>query len=277
MNRLDIAVALGDYSKILGIVLYDGPSLLDGVTRVICVANRLNGSKNAKSPQPQTWIFPAEQVPRSATKTGTDAAVCGTCPRRPTNAARLVHQWDLSGRVGPRPPACYVRIDNAPRVVHDAWRRGQYVTARARHLGRLGAGRSWRWGAWGDPAAIPAAIIDAVSSGVTGTLTGYTHAWREGFALQRWLMASADSLADVALAESLGYRAFFAAPPGTPRPPRTGTCPAAMESGKLSDCERCGACDGTRRGLRGHRMIWNHDAGNAAATKRILRLPVLQS
>src|SRR5262245_25281056 len=71
-------------SKPLGLVLYRGPSLLNG-RPIVCIATGLaRQSKNRTTgPVVQTYILPDRENPLAALASGGDAAVCGDCPHRP--------------------------------------------------------------------------------------------------------------------------------------------------------------------------------------------------
>ena len=109
------------------------------------------------------------------------------------------------------------------------------------------AGLNIRLGAYGDPAAVPFHVWQTLLEHANPA-TGYTHQWRvcdSRFA--RYCMASADSVAEAAEAQALGYRTF-----------RVGSkaesivqgaealCPASAEAGKRTTCAACNLCGGDR-------------------------------
>lgn len=59
--------------------------------------------------------------------------------------------------------------------------------------------------AYGDPAALPEAVVEACLAKASGH-TGYTHQWRRAPWLAAWLMASADTPAERIMAHMLGFR-----------------------------------------------------------------------
>ena len=114
----------------------------------------------------QTWIMPQAESPHLAIKSGNDAAVCGDCVHRPavyreTGAAR-----------------CYVRTYQAPRAVWTAWSRGRYPTATPDDARRIFGGAWFRFGAWGDPYAVPLLVWSPIAA-VVAARTGYTAQWRQ--------------------------------------------------------------------------------------------------
>jgi len=211
-------------------VVWRGASRLTGEP-IVAVLSGLDrrGSKNPKTgDMVQLWILTADLAPHEATKTGADAAICGSCPRRPS----VAKQNGLT--------ACYVarRAFQAPRSV---W---QSTVDRGANLPRALArlqGRPLRFGAYGDPAALPAELVAKLAR-AAGSWTGYTHSWRDRPDLAAWLMASCDSPADATEATAAGWRYFRAdeAPDGAPARGEV-SCPAV--SGRAT-CATCGLCRG---------------------------------
>lgn len=77
------------------IVIYRGPSMLDGADIVVLAST---GSSNVKTgSMVQTWIMRADLHPSEASARKVDSSVCGECPRR----------HSLGGD-------CYVQIVHAP-------------------------------------------------------------------------------------------------------------------------------------------------------------------
>lgn len=238
-------------SAALGLVCYDGPSLLTGERIVAILTRRSNNAKTGDVPQ--LWILRADRDPIAAVNDGSDVAVCGSCP--------------LRGRIGNR--GCYVVMHHAPLSVWRAWQRGRYALAwrtmpspsgwpgaigstrsdapESTVLRRATAGRTVRLGAYGDPAAVPRHVLDAIVSDAAAW-TGYTHAWRDGFALGDLVLASAESPADVADAEASGYRAFMLTRAAEPRRSGFMLCPASPEGGSRLTCDECRSCSGRGKG-----------------------------
>ena len=159
--ELQRALQRGDFC---GVVLYDGPSQIDGAP-IIAIACRITeASNNGKTgAMVQTFIMHRDIPPHIALKTGNDSSVCGDCPLRP------IHKGDVR---------CYVRVYQAPLSVWDAYHRGRYavpgVDFDAKLLAELFAGLSFRIGSYGDPAAMPAKIWKTATRRVKNR-TGYTH------------------------------------------------------------------------------------------------------
>jgi len=240
-----------------GLVLYDGPSMLDGAPIVGILTY---DSANPKTgPMAQLWILRSDMSPRMAINTGADSAICGGCPHK----GRIV-DGVLIDRT------CYVRIDNAPRSVHEAWARGRYDMAfDAADIVTAGTDRQIRLGAYGDPAALPAAVILALTSRAAGW-TGYTHQWRSkriASHLRPFVQASCDSLQDLERARAAGWSTFTVLPVGAPSPAGATVC--ANERTGVT-CAECMACDG-RSGQ--HITIAVHGSGAGTFTRKLL--PVL--
>ena len=218
-----------------GVVLYDGPSRIDGAP-IIAIACRITeASGNAKTgAMVQTFIMRKDIAPHIALKTGDDASVCGDCPLRPIDKGAT---------------RCYVRVYQAPLSVWNAYHRGRYAVPGldfdAALLPELFAGLSFRIGSYGDPAAIPASVWRTATRRVKNR-TGYTHQWRSriGAGLKNLCMASTDNEADVASATAKGWRTFRVRKHDAPTLANEAICPASAEGGKRTQCDSCGLCQG---------------------------------
>jgi hypothetical protein len=104
-----------------------------------------------------------------------------------------------------------------------------------------------RLGSYGDPAAVPRHVWDDVCGSASGW-TGYTHQWRDGFALADLCMASTESSEGTDHAASLGWRAFQITPRDTEGAPEGAiVCPHHATGGRIT-CNVCRRCDGSARG-----------------------------
>ena len=215
-------------------VVWRGRSLFDGAPLVAVVTGLRGDSANAKTGAglAQLWILLEDLSPLSAISTGADKSICGGCK----------HRGDGTGRKR----SCYVSVKNAPRAVWSAYRRGSYQTMKpsdvAVHLASMGMGI--RIGAYGDAAAIPVAVIAALTSATRHT--GYTHAWRERADLAPFLMASCDTPAEQAQASAEGWRTFRVRTNAQALSAREISCPASDEAGKRTSCSAWGLCDGAK-------------------------------
>ena len=212
-----------------GFIIYQGPSELDGAP-IVAIALTGKSTNKKTGAMVQTYIMRADVAPLDALASGDDASVCGDCKHRPI----------LGG-------ACYVNVAHGPRSVYAAYARGRYPVAG--DVAALGAGRAVRLGTYGDPAAVPVAVWQALTSGAA-LRTGYTHQWRHGDALQGLCMASADSADERQDATARGWRTFRVMLAGESLARGEFACPASEEAGRKTTCEKCGACSGASRGTR---------------------------
>jgi hypothetical protein len=246
-------------TKPKGLVLWSGPSNLDG-SPVVVIATGFRGTSNPKTGQMlQTWILPADVSPVRAIYSGADASTCGNCPMR--------------GDCG-RGRSCYVAVHRAPQAIWKAYRRGRYLTYTPREHNRFLRGRFIRLGAYGDPCAAPYSLWARLCR-LSKRWTGYTHQWRQPRLWRfRWLtMASVESAEDHLTARARGWRTFRTTLPGVLPLPTEQACPAAKENGARVQCIDCCACQGTRfdqKTTMRSRMIWAHGGPAAIANYRRL-------
>ncbi|MFY7951243.1 MAG: hypothetical protein ACOVT5_01935 [Armatimonadaceae bacterium] len=240
-----------------GVILYEGPSLLDGAP-VVAIATGLKGkSRNEKTgDMVQTWILRADVAPHEAIHTGEDASVCGDCPHR----GRIEDGRNV-GR------SCYVTTFQAPLSVWKAYRRGLYPAVSREDVATLFAGRMVRLGSYGDPAAIPVDVWQNAVARASGW-TGYTHQWRTApRALAALCMASVETDGQARAARLQGWRTFRVRAEGQPLAPKLEfICPASAEAGMKTDCASCRACMGTESKAKASPVIIAHGAGRRAAS-----------
>ena len=217
-----------------GVVLFDGPSALDGQP-IAVIANRITtASINAKTgDMVQTFIIRSDVDPMTALRSGDDASVCGDCMHRPNNGG-----------------SCYVNVGRSVMAVYGALTRGRYakpgVDFDQKIMPDLFAGLAFRAGTYGDPTAAPFQVWRAATL-KTIAINGYTHQWRDDrFALfKTFCMASADSEADHTTAHAAGWRTFRVKMAASPILTGEVACPASEEAGYKTDCASCRACGGT--------------------------------
>jgi hypothetical protein len=214
-------------------VFYRGPSLIDGAP-IVGVA--IYSDRNGKTGRVlQTYIIRADVNPLEASKTGADVSICGTCPLRGTPTADPARKQAVGRR-------CYVNLGQGPLSVYRALERGRYADV---DPAAIGAGRMVRIGTYGDPAAIPGEVWDAMLSQAT-TWTAYTHQkpWRPDIAMQ-----SADDYHEAVLHWKAGRRTFrVIAELGHLDQNNEALCPASKEAGRRVQCAACKLCKGSARG-----------------------------
>lgn len=221
-------------------IIYRGPSMLDGQPIVVVATQSKNEKTGAML---QTWIMRDDVEPHLAVKTGEDASVCGDCMHRPANGG-----------------SCYVLTFQAPLSVYRTVQRGRYVTAAtAAEIALVGAGETVRLGSYGDPAAVPVWVWDALVSQAKAW-TGYTHQWLTASDdFKRLCMASADSESEAAMARAFGWRTFRVRTADEPLMGKQEiVCPASDEAGNKTDCISCKACMGTASKAKASPVIIAH-------------------
>lgn len=245
-------------AKANGVVLYEGPSKLDGAPIVVIATQILKASKNEKTgAMVQTYIIRSDVSPLDAVAQGKDASICGACPHMAERAG-----YRENGKVFYEGRSCYVNLGQGARGVYECYKRGGYPKASAFEAAALFAGKVVRLGTYGDPAAAPFALWKTALLNAKAW-TGYTHQWRSIPA--RWaelVMASADSVADMEAAHAVGYRTFrVTAAPFENVKGRETTCPASDEKGNVTSCITCKACMGTAGKARASITIAAHGSG----------------
>ena len=216
-------------NKTQGFVIYRGPSLINGKP-ITVVVTALKRSKNEKTGDMVQVYILANIKPTTAVYSGDDEAVCGDC----------IHRY--VGGTG----SCYVNPAHGPLGIFKGLENNSYQYVTPEQAGDEVAGRIIRLGAYGDPAAVPIEVWDALLAKAEGW-TGYTHQWRRGFAQphKRYCMASCESIAHRQHAQRKGWRTFrIRADAADALAQGEFQCPASAEEGKRLQCEQCGACSG---------------------------------
>ena len=233
-----------------GVILYQGPSLIDGAP-IVVIANRIvSESGNAKTgAMVQTFILRQDMRPLEAARLGYDFSICGHCPHRPTNDG-----------------SCYVNIGRSVESVYGAFTRGRYAVPHVDYdtdlLPELFAGSVFRLGSYGDPAAAPFRIWAHATARVKAR-NGYTHQWREFPQFAALCMASVDSEAQAIEARANKWRTFRVRSAAAPVMTGEIACPASEEAGKRTTCSDCRACGGTQAKARVSIVIAAHGTTKA--------------
>jgi hypothetical protein len=238
--------------KALGYIAYEGPSELDGAPIVVIINKVHTASANDKTGDlVQSFIIRSDVPPVEALKTGADVSICGDCEHRPINAKKT----------GAAP--CYVNVGQSVRAVYEAYKRGRYDHISLPELALKLAGKKLRIGTYGDGAAAPVSVWQALITYTAGHV-GYTHQWaRVGFNHSAWsklTMASADTVEQAKTAHALGYRTFRVSI-GIDKRAGEIHCPASAEAGKKTTCTDCMLCGGTTK-LAKNIVIADHALGH---------------
>lgn len=220
-------------------IIWEGSSPIDGAP-LVAIATQ---SRNRKTgPMVQVWILRSDISPLDAVRAGADRSICGHCPMRGDG---------FKGR------ACYVDVAKAPMSVWNAYKRGSYGWAvnGTGSFRRLFEGRSIRWGAYGDPAALPQRLV-GLANQVARSRTGYTHQWAQPWA--QWargvFMASVETPAQEAKLRALGWGTFRA---GLADGSDIGGATLCANERTGETCLECGRCDGRSEAI----YIPSHGSG----------------
>jgi hypothetical protein len=235
-NAADMLKALrGNKPQFAGVILYEGPSAIDGAPIVAIATRIVTKSNNDKTgAMVQTIIMRRDVNPIQAIKDGRDVSICGDCPQRPSNGGK-----------------CYVDVAKSIFSVYGAFTRNRYARPNVDYdpsiLPQLFTGKAFRLGTYGDPAAIPFQIWRAATLNAS-KITGYSHQWRNpSFAAFKLLcMASCDNAQDYVDAVAMGWRTFRTKAQGANNiDAKEISCPASKEAGQRTSCDKCGLCAGT--------------------------------
>ena len=217
-------IELKQLPKLRGTLLWEGPSLLNGEP-IVAIAT-LKTSNRKTGDMIQTWILPQNMRPTDAVDSGDDKSICGDCPHRKVDGKRT----------------CYVNVGQAPLQVWKSYRAGKYP--RLPELSAITEGRRIRFGAYGDPAAVPSHVWLYLKRHASGW-TGYTHQWRTcDHNLMDLCMASVDTQEEAEQAQAMGWRTFRCRSADEPLMHREIMCPASDEGGKRTTCDNCLLCAG---------------------------------
>jgi hypothetical protein len=240
-----------------GFTLYDGPSTIDGAPIVAVVTGLGRPSSNVKTgPMVQVFIIRSDVHPMEAAHTGDDVSICGSCRHR-----GRIETDPVTGKRSNKDRSCYVTLIRSPRMVYEAYRRGQYPPLTPEQASTALRGRKVRLGAYGDPGAIPLPVLTTALSRVR-EMTGYTHLWQSRPKLSEFCMASCDTPAERDAASALGFRTFRVRTKDEPLLPGEGHCPASNEMGHAVQCVGCMLCGGQRTKARADITLLVHGTGS---------------
>jgi hypothetical protein len=243
--------------KITGFVFYEGPSRIDGKNIIGIVTI---GTSNQKTGNlAQTWILRPDISPLDAVNTGEDKSICGTCPLRGLirPASERLTKGVINTPTVNKGRSCYVLLNTAPFAVWKAYNKGLYPKLENKYAKYL-YGIGLRYGAYGDPVAIPRKSWTLLEKLCTGkSRPGYTHQWKEN-KFSSWkdkIMASTHSIEENELAKSKGWRTFRTIYSLSDMNTNEKICPASPEGEFKLNCSICGACNGKKSELDSRKSI----------------------
>ena len=216
-----------------GVILYKGPSMLDGKP---IVAIAVWSSKNSKTGDMlQTYILRSDIDPREANKYGEDYSICGNCGHRGTPTLD-------PDKVLAEERSCYVSMGQGVLTVYRALLAGKYPDHTTRQQRRaVGRKRKVRIGTYGDGAAAPNYIWSELLAEADGH-TAYSHNGGD----PRLYTISADSLQQAQQAWASKYRTFRVVRSVEEIDRKHEVlCPASKEAGYKATCQSCLLCGGT--------------------------------
>jgi hypothetical protein len=225
-------------------IIYSGPSLIDGAP-IVCVAIVTSGNVKTGN-MIQTHIIRADMDPLQASKTGADYSICGNCKHRGTATTDSTRK-QAQGRT------CYVNLGQGPSQVFKAYSAGKYSQATPAEIQAIGRARMVRLGTYGDPAAVPSTVWDALLKEAAGH-TGYTHQHNPAYVSTDYkrMMYSADTAAEATTAHNAGLRTFRVIPIKDYTTQGQNAllkneilCPASKEAGQRVTCDQCKLCSGS--------------------------------
>lgn len=212
-----------------GTLLWEGPSLYDGEPVFVVLTGIKGSSANDKTGDLlQTFILKQNGKPAEHINAGTDLSICGPCPF-------------ISGN------GCYVAATpwkGGANSVYKAYKNNRYEPFNS-SIGEKIRGRKIRFGAYGDPAAVPVSVWANLTKLASG-FTGYTHGWKDNPDLAPYCMASVHSLAEAKQAQALGYRTFRTVPTEDNAVAKKMLftneiiCPEATHDTQCASCMLCG-------------------------------------
>ena len=175
----------------------------------------------------QIWILNKDVDPVTALKNGESEKICFDCPHLENGT-------------------CYVNTGQAPLSVYRAYKRGIYAPLNMNELKAKLQNRCVRFGAYGEPVLIPFSLVEFIAKHAK-KITGYTHQWDklEYLEYNKYFMASADTINDVVMANSIGWRTYRVKGESDQNLKNEIDCPYE-KMGIL--CIDCGLCNGFSKG-----------------------------
>lgn len=267
-------------SNVNGVVFYEGPSAIDGRSIVAIATFKTSNDKTGNLIQ--TWIMLADEHPIDAINSGHDESICGSCPLRGRIAPaseRTNKSSKFNGETTNKDRSCYVLVQNAPANIWKTYKKNGYPVLEEKHR-KFFRGKGLRYGAYGDPVAVPEFAWDNLRSYVfSKKRPGYTHQWKDD-RFSSWknkVMASTHTLSENKEAQEAGWRTFRTIASVEDLADNESICPGSEEGGYKMSCEQCGLCDGRRSMIDNRRNIAIVAHGSGGKAQRVMDLVQLKS
>ena len=234
-------------------IIYEGTSHIDNKPIVVVAIPKSSNVKTGA--MLQTIIMRSDIDPITASRTGEDYSICGSCIHR-----GIPHNGKSGGA---KKRSCYVMLLMVLSV-YKAYKKGNYKRLQGHDaIASIGIDMMVRLGTYGDPAAVPSYIWESLISKAKGH-TGYSHQANIASADYRpdLTMRSADTLEEAQQAWSNGERTFRVT--NNAKDIVQGkeiVCPASEEAGKRTTCEKCKLCSGNTINAKSI-VIMAHGAGS---------------
>lgn len=237
--------------KITGLVIYKGLSEIDSETPIVTIAY-INPVWNDKiGPMTQIYyLVDTKESPVTVAQTGKDFGICGNCKHRSVNLG-----------------SCYVTLFQGVRALAKAYNENSYFDLTGHFDITLELlkviNNPIRFGAYGDPAAMPYDLQYQMAESVDFRLTGYTHQWNDCRfkAFKKFLHASVDTDNETKTARDAGWNYYKISTCGGTysgpaadyvetkkklqvlKSPQETICPNTASSGTVN-CASCLKCSG---------------------------------
>lgn len=217
-----------------GVIIYEGPSAIDGKPIVAIATCLVNPSKNDKTgPMAQLIIMRSDIHPMDAVNEGEDESICGSCPARKVN-----DNW------------CYVLVGKPIAQVYKAYKAGKYPKGTVKDI--VQTRWSFRHGTYGNPSALPYEVNEAIFEALISAgknWTAYEHEWRTcDQRLSKYVMASCETLEAAQEAVTKGWRPYLACLPDEVETAKKTfgliRCPYRLHDVSSPQCADCKLCSG---------------------------------
>lgn len=212
-----------------GLIIYEGPSMLDKKHDIVCILT-IKSLNTKLGSMAQLWIIPKNINPHQAIVENKDNIVCGDC----------IHRHSQNG-------SCYV-LSFVPSNIHKTYLAGKYkkININLKQYSNFLKQKqlNLRISAYGDLAAVPYGILNQLHA-LSKSYTAYTHSAHriELSKLNFKPMISVESEEQVKYWNDKGYKTFRTKLPANKKLSNELVCPATIETRKNKvTCDNCLLC-----------------------------------